>query len=45
MKMSTKTAKRLTQKLIEDLHNHPHKDEILKLCLEQLMDIDMETNR
>ena len=43
MKMSAKTAKRLTQKLKDDLHNHPHKDEILKLCLEQL--IDMETNR
>lgn len=43
MTMKKKTIERLTQKLIEDLYNHPHKDEILKLCLEQL--IDMETNR
>ena len=42
MKMNSLTIERLTQKLIKDLHNHPHKDEIIRLCIEQL--IDMDTN-
>ena len=44
MKMTSKTIERLTQKLINDLHNHEHKDEIIRLCIEQLIDMDMDTN-
>ena len=42
MKMSQQTIDRLTQKLMNDLHNHEHRDELLALMSEQL--IDMETN-
>ena len=38
MKMSTKTVERLTQKLITELHNHEHRDEIVSLATEQLID-------
>lgn len=38
MKMSQQTIDRLTQKLINDLHNHEHRDEIVALATEQLID-------
>lgn len=37
-KMKKKTIDRLAQKLREDLVNHPHKDEVVKLALTQLAD-------
>ena len=38
MKMSEKTAKRLIARLVAELEAHPHKDEIMCIALEQLMD-------
>ena len=38
MKMTKKTFDRLTQKLINDLNNHEHRDEIVALATEQLID-------
>ena len=38
MKMSKKTAERLTQKLITELNNHEHRDEIVSLATQQLID-------
>jgi len=37
-KMKKKTIDRLTQRLREELVNHPHKDEVIKLALTQLTD-------
>ena len=42
MKMTKKTFDRLTQKLIREIECHAHRDELLALAIEQL--IDMETN-
>ena len=42
MKMSQQTIDRLTQKLIREIECHAHRDELLALVIEQL--IDMETN-
>ena len=36
--MSKKTAKRLIARLVYEIENHPHKDEIVCIALEQLMD-------
>ena len=41
MKMSKKTAERLTQKLIYELQSHEHRDELVSLITEQLIDDDM----
>ena len=41
MKMSVKTAERLTQKLIYEIECHEHKDELVSLITEQLLDDDM----
>jgi len=38
MKMSKKTAERLVARLVKELEAHPHKDEIVLIALEQLMD-------
>ena len=38
MKMSEKTAERLIQRLVKELEAHPHKDEVVRIALEQLMD-------
>lgn len=35
MKMSEKTFKRRVAQLVEQLENHPHKDEILGISLDQ----------
>ena len=40
MNMTTKTFERLTQKLINDLYDHEHRDEIVALATEQLIDDD-----
>ena len=40
MKMSTKTAERLVARLLTELHNHAHRDEIIQLAIEQIMDGD-----
>ena len=40
MKMTKKTANRLTQELIEELESHPHREEIISLVLAQLFDND-----
>lgn len=40
MKMTKRTAKRLTQTLIREIECHPHKDELLSLITEQLLDAD-----
>lgn len=46
MKMSKKTVERLTQKLIYEIECHEHKDELVTLITEQLIDDDMVgTNR
>ena len=46
MKMSKKTAERLTQKLIREIELHEHKDELVALITEQMIDDDMGgTNR
>jgi hypothetical protein len=38
MKMTKKTAKRLTQALIKEIESHPHRDELISLAIAQLMD-------
>ena len=38
MKMTKKTFDRLTQKLIREIECHAHKDELLSLITQQLMD-------
>ena len=38
MKMSKKTAERLVARLVKEVEAHPHKDEIVLIALEQLMD-------
>lgn len=38
MKMTKKTAERLVARLVRELEDHPHKDEIVLIALEQLMD-------
>lgn len=40
MKMTKKTAERLTQTLIDEIESHPHRDELLSLILAQLLDDD-----
>ena len=46
MKMTKKTAERLTQKLIYEIECHEHKEELVSLITEQLIDDDMGgTNR
>ena len=36
--MSTKTFNRRLETLIKDVDNHPHKDELIKLMEEQVVD-------
>lgn len=38
MKMSKKTFERRVAQLVQQLENHPHKDELVLIALEQLMD-------
>ncbi len=38
MKMSKKTADRLVQRLVKEIADHAHKDEIVTLATEQLID-------
>ena len=38
MKMSKKTADRLVQQLVKELTNHEHRDEIVALATEQLIE-------
>lgn len=38
MSMTKKTAKRLTARLVQELKDHPHRDEIVCIALEQLME-------
>ena len=36
--MRTKTFKRRSAQLLQQIQNHPHKDELLNIMLEQLTD-------
>lgn len=38
MKMTKKTADRLVAQLVKELVAHPHKDEVVALATEQLID-------
>lgn len=40
MKMSEKTFKRRVAQLVKQLEHHPHKDEIVAIALDQVMDMD-----
>ena len=40
MKMSKKTFERRVSQLVKQLENHPHKDEIVAIALDQVMDMD-----
>ncbi len=42
MKMTEPTLQRRTKQLAQEIHNHPHREELLQLMQEQLMD-DMIT--
>ncbi len=41
---SRKTFERLTQKLIRELENHPHREEVVTLALGQLLDCDSDSH-
>ena len=41
MTMTQKTAERLTTKLVEEVENHPHRDEIFALMMEQLVEMEL----
>ena len=38
MKMTKKTADRLVQRLVKEIEKHEHRDEIVTLATEQLID-------
>ena len=40
MKMSKKTFERRVAQLVKQLEHHPHKDEIVAIALDQVMDMD-----
>ena len=40
MKMSEKTFKRRVTQLVKQLEHHPHKDEIVAIALDQIMDME-----
>ena len=39
-RMNSKTFDRYVARLCEEIENHPHKDEIVALAIEQLIDDD-----
>ena len=43
MKMNKKTIERLTNQLVNEIQEHPHKHEIVELAIDQLLD-DTELN-
>ena len=45
MTMTQKTAERLTTKLAEEVENHPHRDEIFALMMEQLVEMELDGYR
>ena len=40
MKMSKKTFERRVAQLVKQLEHHPHRDEIVAIAADQVMDID-----
>ena len=40
MKMSEKTFERRVAQLVKQLKHHPHRDEIVAIAADQIMDID-----
>lgn len=40
MKMSKKTFERRVAQLVKQLEHHPHKDEIVAIAVDQVMDMD-----
>jgi len=43
--MTDKTWTKRLSRLIDQIENHPHKEEILKLAQQQLIDDDFEQSR
>ena len=40
MKMTKKTFERRVAQLVKELEHHPHKDEIVAIAVDQVMDMD-----